>query len=246
MKETIYTIPLNEAFDTDCECPLCLLNENLEKRYTEEALGAGMMEPDHRIESNEKGFCNRHFSMMYAASNRLSLALVLDTHMKEVIKKLNQHEKASKKVINAKNGLFKPSAELEDYIKKMSDSIDKITDSCVICDKINDVMEKYIDILFYLWQTEPDFKKKFDNSKGFCLPHYKILLQKSVKYLKNDAGAFLSDLYVKQKDNLDRIQDELGKFILKFDYRYKDMDIGDAKDSPKRAMDKLSSNITIS
>ena len=55
MKETIYTIPLNESFDTDCECPLCVLKDRLETESVEYALGAAMMEPDFRIESNKKG-----------------------------------------------------------------------------------------------------------------------------------------------------------------------------------------------
>ena len=31
MKEKIYTIPINEAFDQDCQCPLCLIEKRLEK-----------------------------------------------------------------------------------------------------------------------------------------------------------------------------------------------------------------------
>ena len=31
MKEQIYTIPVNEVYDTDCECPLCELEKKLEK-----------------------------------------------------------------------------------------------------------------------------------------------------------------------------------------------------------------------
>ena len=31
VKEQIYTIPVNEVYDTDCECPLCELEKKLEK-----------------------------------------------------------------------------------------------------------------------------------------------------------------------------------------------------------------------
>ena len=48
MKETIYTIPINEAYDENCECPLCFLYSRLEKEAVEYALGAAMMEPDYR------------------------------------------------------------------------------------------------------------------------------------------------------------------------------------------------------
>ena len=79
MKEQIYTIPVNEAYETDCECPLCFLERKLEQEAVEYELGAAMMEADHREESNNKGFCNRHFEMMFHSGNKLSLALVLDT-----------------------------------------------------------------------------------------------------------------------------------------------------------------------
>ena len=31
MKEQLYTIPVNEVFESDCECPLCKMKEQLEK-----------------------------------------------------------------------------------------------------------------------------------------------------------------------------------------------------------------------
>ena len=69
MKEQIYTIPVNEVYDTDCECPLCELEKKLEKETLDYALGAAMMEPEFRMESNEKGFCNHHYSMLFGMSN---------------------------------------------------------------------------------------------------------------------------------------------------------------------------------
>ena len=53
MKETIYTIPINEAYETDCECPLCELESKREAEAGEYSLGPAMMEPDFRIDSND-------------------------------------------------------------------------------------------------------------------------------------------------------------------------------------------------
>ena len=86
MKETIYTIPVNEAYSVDCECPLCELEKKLETEAVQYSLGSAMMEPDYRILSNEKGYCNRHYNMMFNTENKLALALVLDTHLMEVRK----------------------------------------------------------------------------------------------------------------------------------------------------------------
>lgn len=44
MKETIYTIPVNEAFDTADGCPFCALARRLEEERVDYTLGASMME----------------------------------------------------------------------------------------------------------------------------------------------------------------------------------------------------------
>ena len=31
MKEQLYTIPVNDAFAVDCECPVCSMYDSLEK-----------------------------------------------------------------------------------------------------------------------------------------------------------------------------------------------------------------------
>ena len=54
MKEQIYTIPVNEVYDTDCECPLCELEKKLEKETLDYALGAAMMDERHNAPAN---FC---------------------------------------------------------------------------------------------------------------------------------------------------------------------------------------------
>jgi len=107
MKEQIYTIPVNEVYDTDCECPLCELEKKLEKETLDYALGAAMMEPEFRMESNEKGFCNHHCSMLFGMSNKLTLSLVLDTHLEEIRKKLDTLKKSASALKNQKGGLFK-------------------------------------------------------------------------------------------------------------------------------------------
>lgn len=82
MKEQIYTIPVSEAFETrNGKCPLCLLRGKWEQNELDLILGASMMEPDIRIQTNEKGFCNNHLHKMYEKGNRLPLALTLESHL---------------------------------------------------------------------------------------------------------------------------------------------------------------------
>ena len=49
MKEQLFTIPVGDAFRTDCECPVCKLYEDLEKESIEFVMGPSYMEDDIRI-----------------------------------------------------------------------------------------------------------------------------------------------------------------------------------------------------
>ncbi len=91
MKEKIYTIPVTEVFGEECECPMCLLEKRLEEEYVNYFLGPSLMEPDCRMDTNEKGFCRRHFEQLYnKQENRLGLGLMIDTHMQEQISRLKK------------------------------------------------------------------------------------------------------------------------------------------------------------
>ena len=77
MRESILTIPITDVFEPKCGCPICRIRDTLEQHTIEYIMGAAMMEPDVRIETNKAGFCKEHFEQMRACKNRLSLALML-------------------------------------------------------------------------------------------------------------------------------------------------------------------------
>lgn len=240
VKEKIYTIPVNEAYEIDCECPLCELEKQLEEEAVEYGLGAAMMEPDYRVESNAKGYCRVHFSRMLEKNNKLSLALVLDTHLEEIRKTLSKLDKEAASVANEKGGLFK-KGNAAPVAEKIADTLSKIQCGCMVCDKVKYTMERYCDVLLYMWANEPDFRGKFDKSKGVCLKHMEMLLRMVPKSLKaSQQGPFVAALHKQQSENLARIQEDIHKFTLKFDYRNKDMEWGTAKDAPFRTIDKIS------
>ena len=89
LMEQIYTIPVNEAFeasaaDKSCGCPFCALYNKLEDDQLDLILGASMMEPDVRIQTNKEGFCRTHYDMMFTRKNRLGMALTLESHIAEL------------------------------------------------------------------------------------------------------------------------------------------------------------------
>lgn len=232
MKEKIYTIPLTDALNEGGECPFCTLEKKLEAEQVTYALGASMMEPDSRIISNEKGYCRRHFEMMSHESKALSLALVLDTHLNELIQKL---EKAAAQPPQ-KGGLFKKAAEENPLEAALSAN----EQSCLICDKLQHTLEKFAEVFWYLYQNESDFKKKVEKGQGFCLPHFALLLRCADRELSGKACEEAKQAVTKlELTHLKRINEEVNWFTKKFDYRYQDEPWKNSKDAPQRAMEKL-------
>lgn len=207
MKEHIYTIPLSEALEQNCSCILCTLEEKLEEQAVEYFLGPSMMEPDSRELTNKKGFCRRHMNMLYEKKNRLSLALMLETHVKELEKNINVAKKA---------GVFSKDTAAA----LTGDSILNITKSCALCDKLNAQMKDAAGNIAYLWDKDEDFRKRFESSQGLCLEHTAL----AAKVCDGEISGKKKDLYLsilinKQKEKLSALYDNLHGFTLSFDYR---------------------------
>ncbi len=254
MKEKIYTIPVTDAFAVDCECPLCVLEKKLEDESVDYALGPALMEPDKRQETNELGFCREHFEAMYnKQANRLGLALMIDTFLQDknnAMKKLYESKAASLEkdsaaglVKNLSNKLSSKQTETEKLVSDLVTQLDNIEKSCSICSKLERTMDRYIDVIFYLYFKEPDFRSKFNSKKGFCLRHLKQLLSLTKKYLNvSETAIFTKNLMDMQITNMERIEQEVDWFTKKFDYRFNDAPWGNSKDAVVRSIQKIRGN----
>lgn len=255
MKEKIYTIPVTEAFAQDSECPLCLLESKLECDYAGYYLGPAIMEPDCRKETNKKGFCRRHFELMYnKQENRLGLGLVTDTHMRELLEKMRKISKHLTKAgytlktgdasgrLSLRGKFYHKDTAGTDAASALIRLLTEIEESCVVCSRIEYTMDRYLDVIMYLWSKEENFRMVFDEKKGFCLVHLKQLVIAAGKYLSADeSNKFISLLMTRQVENMERIEQELDWFTKKFDYRNNDAPWGSSKDALPRSIQKLKS-----
>lgn len=237
MKEKIYTIPVNEAFDEGGECPFCNMYRRLEKESVEYMLGPAYMEDDIRMDTNKKGFCAHHYSLMYKEQNRLGLALMLHTHMQSVGGELNalaDKRKPAKKSLFAKN---------DKTANPISAYINNVTESCYICERITHTFERYVDTFFYMWAKMPEIKEKVQSSQGFCLKHFAMLVSEGEKKLSSAEYEKLMDIILPlEQENIKRITDEVEHFTDKFDYRHKDEPWGNSRDSVERGILKTASH----
>jgi len=138
MKEKLYSIPVNDAFEEDCECPICAMRKVLEDNAIHYTMGPSYMEDDTRAMTDAMGFCQRHVKDVYNMENRLGMALVLKTNFDKVICDI---KKMSGKPIRQKS-LFKKETEKIPVVKY----VENLDSTCFICNRIDRVFDRYIDL----------------------------------------------------------------------------------------------------
>ena len=238
MKEKLYTIPVQDAFAQDCECPICVMQQELERASIEYTLGPSYMEDDVRMVTDKHGFCSRHIKELYGEQNRLGLALMLKTHMDNIIQ---ETEKLAGKGSASAPSLFKKKEETKIPVVAY---LNKLEESCFICSRVENTFERYIATVFYLYEKEKEFRTMFENGKGFCNNHYAMLYESAGSYLKgekkNDFITALNRVYL---ENMKRVRDDLDWFIDKFDYQNVDAPWKNSQDALPRTIIKTNSTI---
>lgn len=226
--EQIYTIPVNEAFDLvsekpECGCPFCVLYKKLQSDEIDIILGASMMEPDIRIKTNEQGFCLSHYNIMLGKKRMLGMGLMLESHLAEVKKRLMGKTLLGKKAQIAIGAL----GELEE--------------SCYVCSRIEKNLSAMTATAVYLYESDPNFPKKFKSAPYFCLPHYRAMIDYASKKMnKKVFGDFYDAAYAIQEKYIDTLTGDVSWFCKKFDYRYDEEPWYNSKDSVPRAVKFLS------
>jgi hypothetical protein len=243
MKEKIYTIPVNEAFQADTECAVCYMLARIEERAVNSLVGPdnSYMQSDIRAKTDKSGFCAKHFQVLFKYNNSLGLALMVETHLKRINKEMPGQIKTAK--TSVKRGFLSKStikqSACAEYVKKQ-------VCSCYICDIIENVFPMYMDTFIWLWKTEDSMKNAVKNGKGFCLQHFSLVMDTAAgKLSESEYEVFGAAAVAAQIENFRRIGEEVSWFVQKFDYRFKDEPWLNSRDSIQRAILKLSSTEVI-
>lgn len=227
--ETIYTIPINEAFEAAIEakergesvCPFCTVAAKLEEDELDLILGASMMEPDIRLKTNEQGFCHDHFAKMLRRQKRLPLALMLESHLNDLHTYLT------------KRGLLGTSPE------KGAKRLAALREDCYVCSRTNTNLKRMLSNAVYMWESDPEFVTKVRAQKTICLEHFSRLLEAASVLNKKKFAALYEDFSIPVYSYLESLCGDVSHFCKKFDYRYEDEPWGNAKDAVDRAIKYL-------
>ena len=236
MKEQIDTIPVNDAFAAEGECPFCWLERKAEQstiRYVA-GPGASYMEPDVRAATDKAGFCATHMEKLYDYGNTLGSALMLQTYMAGLLEEFQLEREHF--VMPEKHGLFhKKKSEEEPWWQRLQ----KRQESCFICERVQYHMHRYFHT-FFVMLKDPEFRKRVENCKGFCIKHFAKLMELAEKELQNGQREwFYPTVLALTEDNLIRVKQDLDWLIAKYDYRNASASWGNARDALPRTMQKI-------
>ena len=199
IKYQLETIPVWDGIQSGSECFICdLMKEALDDNLRF-FLGASVMNPETRVRVNSTGFCPEHTAMLVESGHPNSMAVLWETHLEKTREELS---KTFQDMENGKNP--------KKILATMNENLGEREQGCLICQKMKDRLDRYCFTLPYLWGQDPEFRKAFSESKGFCLHHTAHILRMSIEALdakqQKEFAASLADL---QQRNLDRIAKDL-------------------------------------
>lgn len=224
MKENICNIPINDLFRPKNGCPICRMEEMLEENYVEFIVGDAMMEPNIRLETNRKGFCHRHFSKMFKAGQKLPNALILESHLQEILEEILPKKAGSK-----------PD-------KKSLEKIVNLDKSCYVCDRIEKDIHHLLATVFVEYQKSEEFKFLYREQPFICLNHYALIMNDAMGkkgITSKNMSEFHKDTYDLTKKYLESLKSDITRFCSMFDYRNRGGDFGSSKDAIERSIEYL-------
>lgn len=202
MRESILTIPINEVFEPKEGCPICRMRDTVETHICEYIMGAAMMEPDVRTETNSLGFCYTHFQQLLQQNNRLALGLMLDSYL----------EQSRGNIFENKNIFFSKAAK--------SKKAAEIENTCFVCGKVNWGINHMMETLFTMFSKDPKFRNLLKAQEYICLPHYNMLMsQAAAKLPKGEQGDFIKIVDELVGNYVKSLNADVHDFCNSFDYR---------------------------
>lgn len=229
MKEHIYTIEINDAFDAKQGCPFCRIFAKLEDDELDLILGASMMEPEIRKITNVKGFCPEHYRKMFPRKNRLGMALTMESHLDELKKDIRHVGFPAK-----------------DPAGKSLSRIEALEETCYVCDRLAEKFGHVLSNAAGMHAESSEFRRKFGEQPYFCLPHYRALLRTAAKVLDKKSYASLAEDAVRlESASLDKLKNDISWFCKKFDFNYEKEPWYDSRDAVERTIRFLSGNVEL-
>jgi|GEM_PF-409850 len=261
MKSLLY-FSLSEALKKGTECPLCVMEDGLERRYMKHYLSELVMDPPSREAVMEsRGFCNYHLYQMLAESSKpetsadTGAALVMGTVVEALTGDLRaqlEHDEKPAQVethgLVAKGLLFLAKAKAGLYhLMGQKSRLARETwrmlpnaKRCPACLHRSDFAETYAsEFVEILASGDSEFRRLFEASKGLCVPHYVMAVNIAEEKLGNKGRGTIKLIAEVEEKNLERLGFELKEYLRKHDYRFSREPRGPEREVLARGVAKL-------
>ncbi len=230
MKIELETIPVWDGIQSKGECFLCDLMAQAQKDAIAFYLGSSVMNPETRVKVNERGFCPSHWQMLVAANKSQGVALMADTYLAETRQK---SEKAINSLLGARN-----ARQADKAVHAFSQVMEEREQGCLVCTAMEERLNRYLYTICYLWGEDPSFREALANGKGFCLHHFKLLLQTAKQALSAALyPQFVHAVTQTEVAKLDRIAKDVSWMTQKFKAENMDKPWHGCEDAHKRGVD---------
>ena len=162
------------------------------------------------------------------------MAVMWESHFEETRKQLQ-------KVLNE----LEHPKNVAKTARKLKEALDLREHGCLICDRMEERLNRYCFTIPYLWGQDMQFREAFAKSKGFCLPHMARIMELAPEALDaKTAKDFSCAMAELQKRSLERVAHDLWYMTEHYKSENRDKPWNGCEDAQKRAVYKEISHIT--
>lgn len=225
MSVDITYLRIKRVIGSNEECFLCVLEDEIERKYMDTYLSELVMDASSRekiIES--RGFCNHHFYKMLIAANKPGspdghgIALVNESIADRLVQDLQQ-----------KNYHI-------DELHKLLATDNK----CPACSHLAEFSTMYAEKIVELLSLDSEeFLKLLKASKGFCIPHFVTLLQVAKDVAPTQSQKIIKTLMEIEEKNLRRLNSELAEYVKRQSHEFSERDRLVVADVVPRSVEKI-------
>jgi hypothetical protein len=228
-----YYHDLYEAF-TKPGCAFCRLLHRDADKYIESILWEMVNDPETREEINQaRGYCNQHAWMMVREGAALGIAILMQDVIKTLLNTLETQQIDSEFQSSLGQLMGSLAQGRRQGTAKLVDNLSPQT-SCPVCSWVGSIETHYINTLLKHLNGSKSLAEVYRESDGLCLSHFQKTLSKA------STGNVRNTLIDAQRTVWEHLYDDLGEFIRKKDYRFKDESYGEEKDSWRRGIEAIS------
>ena len=201
-RETVDTAVIVRHYEESTGCPHCSFEREADAYAVDRLLDGNMMVESIRMETDARGFCHEHMSKLINARSRSTVAIMLESHLREL-------QSVYLKQPSAKTGKG-----------SMGSVINTLNCDCYICKQMENNMLNFEAGVAVLYKQREDFRELFAKKGNLCMQHFGRQLAACERELDGKTYKLMSEaMFNNVRARLDALADETKFYVSRFDYR---------------------------